>query len=202
MDFVPTRRQVILDDSQLRLRTTGAVTRLTDLFALKADESSVTTRFADRPTATEVAAQITAAINTLKGDAGPLMDTLGEISDALQDDHDVYNTLLAFINDKQATLTVPSAAGVTLLKNNDMRCLEVTGNATITDNSNRVTLDVSGVSAATFASHQTSVATSLGQKQDTLSSGGGTGVHILDAANNVVRRISFSECSRENRFSS
>ena len=102
MDFVPTRGQVILDDAQLRLRTTGAVTRLTDLFALKADESTVTTRFADRPTAAEVAAQITAAINTLKGDAGPLMDTLGEISDALQDDHDVYNTLLAFINAKQA----------------------------------------------------------------------------------------------------
>ena len=53
MDFVPTRGQVILDDSELRLRTTGAVTRLTDLFARKADESSVTTRFADRPSATE-----------------------------------------------------------------------------------------------------------------------------------------------------
>ena len=90
MDFVPTRGQVILDDSQLRLRTTGAVTRLTDLFALKADESSVTTRFADRPTATEVAAQITAAINALKGDAPGLLDTLGEIADALNDDHDAY----------------------------------------------------------------------------------------------------------------
>ena len=165
---------MILDDSQLRLRTTGAVTRLTDLFALKADESSVANRFLDRPTAAEVAAQITAAINTLKGNAPALLDTLDEIANALNDDHDMYNTLLAFINAKQATLTVPSASGVTLLKNNDMRRLEVTGNATMADNANRVTLDVSGVSTATFASHQTSVATSLASKQATLSSGGDT----------------------------
>ena len=189
MDFVPTRGQVILDDSHLRLRTTGAVTRLTDLFALKADESSVSTRFADRPTSTEVTAEIAAAIDALKGDAPGLLDTLGEIADALNDDHDVYNTLLAFINAKQASLTVPSAAGISLLSGTDLRRLEATGNATITDNSNRVTLDISGVSAATFASHQTSVATSLAGKQDTLASGGGTGVPILDTANDVVRRI-------------
>ena len=189
MDFVPTRGQVILDDSQLRLRTTGAVTRLTDLFALKADESSVGSRFADRPTATEVAAQITAAINALKGDAPGLLDTLGEIADALNDDHDVYNTLLAFINAKQPTLTVPSAAGISLLSGTNLRRLEVTGNASLTDNTDRLTLNVSGVSAATFASHQASVATSLGAKQDTLASGIGTGVHILDTVNNVVRRI-------------
>ena len=112
MDFVPTKGQLILDDSQLRLRTTGAVTRLTDLFDLKSDESSVGSRFADRPTSTEVTAEITAAIDALKGDAPGLLDTLGEIADALNDDHDVYNTLLAFINAKQASLTVPSAAGL------------------------------------------------------------------------------------------
>ena len=71
-----------------------------------------------------------------------------------------------------------------------MRRLEVTGNASTSDNNSRVTLDVSGVSAAACASHQTSVATKLGQKQNTLSSGGGTAVHILDTANNIIRRIS------------
>ena len=100
----------------------------------------------------------------MKGNAPALLDTLDEIANALNDDHDVYSTLLAFINAKNPPLSVPIASGVTLLKNNDMRRLEVTGNATITDNSNRVTLNVSGVSAAAFASHQTSVATSLGQK--------------------------------------
>ena len=189
MDIVSTRGQVILDDQQLRLRTTGAVTRLTDLFALKADESSVANRFLDRPTAAEVAAQITAAINTLKGDAGPLMDTLGELADALNDDDQAFTSLMNIINTKQPTLSIPSAAGVTLLKNNDIRRLEVTGNATITDNSNRVTLNVSGVSAATFASHQTNVATSLGGKQATLSSGTGSGVHLLDTPYNVVYRV-------------
>ena len=189
MDFVPTRGQVILDDSHLRLRTTGAVTRLTDLFALKADESSVGSRFADRPTSTEVAAEIAAAINALKGDAPGLLDTLAELASALNDDADVYNTLFAFIKAKQPTLTVPSAAGISLLSGTDLRRLEVSGNATITDNSQKVTLNVSRVSAATFASHQAAAATSLAGKQSTLSSGGGTGVHILDTANNVVRRI-------------
>ena len=145
MDFVPTRGQVILDDSQLRLRTTGAVTRLTDLFALKADESSVTTRFADRPTAAEVAAQITNAITALRNSAPALLDTLDEIAAALNDDPDVYNTLLAFINAKQPTLTVPSAAGISLLSGGtNLRRLEVTGNATLADNTDRLTLNVSG----------------------------------------------------------
>ena len=75
MDFVPTRGQVILDDSQLRLRTLGAVSKLTDLFAAKADQSTITSGFADRPTSVEMNAAISAAINALKGDAGPLMDT-------------------------------------------------------------------------------------------------------------------------------
>ena len=88
MDTIATSGFVILDDSQLRLRTTGAVSRLTDLFDLKSDETSVGSRFADRPTATEVTAEITAAIDAIKGDAPDLMDTLGEIADALADDED------------------------------------------------------------------------------------------------------------------
>ena len=112
MDALATRGHVILDDDQVRLRTsTATAQRFTQLFALKADESSVTSRFSDRPTATEVTAQITAAINALKGDAPALLDTLDEIANALNDDHDVYNTLLGRINTKQPLLSVPSASG-------------------------------------------------------------------------------------------
>ena len=78
----------------------------------------------------------------------------------------MYNTLLAFINAKQPLLSVPSASGLSLLSGTNLRRLEVRGNATLSDHTDRLTLNVSGVSAATFASHHTSVATSLGQNTD------------------------------------
>ena len=91
MDALATRGHVILDDDQVRLRTsTATAQRFTQLFALKADESSVSSRFSDRPTATEVTAEITAAIYALKGNAPALLDTLDEIANALNDDHDDY----------------------------------------------------------------------------------------------------------------
>ena len=131
MDALATRGHVILDDDQVRLRTsTASAQRFTQLFALKADASTVNTGFGERPTASQITAEITAAINALKGNAPALLDTLDEIANALSDDHDVYNTLLAFINAKNPLLSVPSASGVTLLKNNDMRRLAVTTNAT------------------------------------------------------------------------
>jgi hypothetical protein len=52
-----------------------------------------------------------------------------------------------------------------------------------------VTLTVDGVSSSSFTSYQTSVATSLAAKNPLLASGGGTGMHILDTATNVVKRI-------------
>ena len=116
MDALATRGHVILDDDEVRLRTsTATAQRLTQLFALKADESSVSSRFSDRPTSSEVTAEIAAAINALKGNAPALLDTLEEISLSLANDHDVYNTLLAFINAKQPLLSVPSASGLSLL---------------------------------------------------------------------------------------
>ena len=45
MDAIATRGHVILDDAQVRLRTSGAAQRFTDLFALKADSSTVSTGF-------------------------------------------------------------------------------------------------------------------------------------------------------------
>ena len=87
-------------------------------------------------------------------DVGAWMrDTLDGMTSTLNDDHDVYNTFLAFINAKQITLTVPSASGISLLSGTDLRRLKVTRTATITDKSNRVMPNVSGLSAATFAIH-------------------------------------------------
>ena len=41
MDAIATRGHVILDDTQVRLRTSGTAQRFTELFALKADSSTV-----------------------------------------------------------------------------------------------------------------------------------------------------------------
>ena len=62
MDALATRGHIILDDAQVRLRTGGAAQRFTDLFALKADSSTVSTGLGERPTATAVTAVISAAI--------------------------------------------------------------------------------------------------------------------------------------------
>ena len=169
---------MLLDDASVRLRTnTASAQRFTQLFALKSDESSVSAGFADRPTASEVTTEITAAIDALKGDAPDMMDTLSEIADALADDEDVYKSQVALINAKQATLTVPNSSALSLLSGTYLQRLEVIGNVSLTNRTDRVTLDVSSVSASTFANHQTSVATNLSGKQDRLASGGGTGVN-------------------------
>ena len=51
-----------------------------------------------------------------------------------------------------------------MLSGTDMRMLEFTGKGMIADTSNRVTLNVSGVRAATFATQQTAVANSIGNR--------------------------------------
>ena len=139
MDAIASRGHILLDDSQVRLRTSGTAQRFTELFALKADSSTVNTGLGERPTASQVTSEIAAAINALTGSAPALLDTLGEIANAINDDNDVYQTLLALINSKQASLLIPSAVGINLLSGTNVRNLEVTGNATLTDNTNRVT---------------------------------------------------------------
>ena len=100
MDFIATRGHIILDDAQVRLRSGGAAQRFTDLFALKADSSTVSTGLGERPTATQVTAEIAAAISALTGSAPALLDTLEEIANALNDDNDVYQTILTLLNSK------------------------------------------------------------------------------------------------------
>ena len=163
----------------MRLRTGGAAQRFTDLFALKADSSTVSTGLGERPTATAVTAETAAAISALTGSAPALLDTLGEI----------YQTLLALINSKQASLTIPSGVGLNFLSVTNVRNLEVTGNATLTDNTNRVTLNIAGVASGNFSSYQSTVTSALASKQATLASGSSVGHEILSG--NTVKRIRF-----------
>ena len=189
MDAIATRGHVILDDTQVRLRTSGTAQRFTELFALKADSSTVSTGLGERPTASQVTSEIAAAINALTGSAPALLDTLEEIANAINDDNDVYQTLLALINSKQASLLIPSAVGINFLSGTNVRNLEVSGNATLTDNTNRVTLNIAGVSSGDFTAYQSTVTSALAAKQATLVSGSSVGQEILSG--NTVKRIRF-----------
>ena len=176
MDLLSTRGQVVLDDSQVRLRTSSALARFTELFALKADQSTVD----NLPTTTQVQVLIDAAIAALKGGAPALLDTLDELAAAINDDSDVYNTLLTLIGQKQTALTLPNTQqGTNLLANGVLRDIECTGLATSTFNDNTLFITVNGVSSSTFAAHRTEMIASLLNKQDNLSSGGGTGTEVL-----------------------
>ena len=115
VDSLATRGYAVLDDSQVRLRTSGGPSRFTELFALKADQIAVDTGLGDRPTQTQVTAQIAAAIDARRGSAPALLDILSEIAQAINDDQDVYATILGLLGAKQATLTVLIASGVSLL---------------------------------------------------------------------------------------
>ena len=94
MDSLATRGYAILDDNQVRLRTSSGPNKFTDLFNLKADQTAADNGLNDRPTQTQVTAENAAAINALKGGAPALLDTLDEIAGAINDDQDVYNTIL------------------------------------------------------------------------------------------------------------
>ena len=76
----------------------------------------------------EFTAEISAVITAVGRSATTCLDTFDEIVNVWNDGHTEYDTLLAFVNAKQATLTVPSAAEVTLFKNTDTRGLEATRN--------------------------------------------------------------------------
>ena len=126
MNSLASRGYAVLDDSRVRLRANGVASKFTDLFELKADQSSVDTGLGERPTQTQITAQIAAAISALRGSAPALLDTLAEIAQAINDDQNVYATILSLLGNKQGTLTVPVASGVsllsgTLLKNLDSR---------------------------------------------------------------------------------
>ena len=109
-------------------------------------------------------AEIAAAIDALTGSAPVLLDTLSENALAINNDDDVYQTILTLLNSKQASLTIPSGVGLNFLSGTSVRNLEVTGNATLTDNTNRVTLNIAGVASGDFSSYQSTVTSALAGK--------------------------------------
>ena len=129
----------MLDDSSVRLRTSSALARFTELFALKADQSTVDTL----PSTAQVQTLIDAAITALKGGAPALLDTLDELAAAINDDADVYNSLLALIGQKQTALTLPNTQqGTNLLANGVLRDIRVSGLATLFSTADYVQLTV------------------------------------------------------------
>ena len=199
MDAIATRGHVILDDTQVRLRTSGTAQRFTVLFALKADSSTVSTGLGEGPTASQVTSEIAAAINALTGSAPALLDTLGEIANAINDDNDVYQMLLALINTKQASLVSPSAVGINLLSGTNVRNLEVTGNGTLTDNTNRLTLNLTGVSSGDFTTYHSTVTSALAGKQATLVSGSSVGHEILSGSTIKKDQVLWRKCVEHKR---
>ena len=134
MDSLATRGYAILDDAQVRLRTNGVPSRFTELFQLKADQSAVDTGLGERPTQTQITAEIAAAIDALRGSAPGLLDTLQELADAINDDATVYQTILGLLGQKQATITLPvGAPGVCLLAGTLLKNLQITGTCTVTN---------------------------------------------------------------------
>ena len=162
-----------LDDQRVKVRQTdGSLAKISEMLA----GAGVTIAQVQ----TTVNAAVAAAIASLVGSAPTTLDTLGEISAALNHDENAYGVLLALIQAKNPLLTFPSSATSTqLLSGSTMRAIETAGTASLTESTDRVTLTVDAVSNSTFSSYQTSVSTSLSAKNPLLASGGGTGVHIL-----------------------
>ena len=147
------------------------------------------TGLGERLTASQVTAELTAAIAALTGSALAVLDRLEEIANAISDDNDVYQLLLALINSEQASLAIPSAVRLNFSSGSNVRNPEVTGNTTLTDNTNRVTLNITGVSSVDFTAYQSTVTRPLAGKQATLVSSSNVGQEILSG--NTVKRIKF-----------
>ena len=76
----------------------------------------------------EVNSAVAAAIASLVGSAPSALNTLGEISAALNNDANAYGVLLALIQAKSPLLTFPSSATSTqLLSGSTIRAIEAVG---------------------------------------------------------------------------
>ena len=138
----------------------------------------------------KLTAHVATAIAALVSDAPDALNTLGEISNSLNDNDSAYATLLALIQAKNPLLTFPSSATSTnLLSGTTLRALQATGIAQLVESSDRVLLTVNGVSSEAFSAYNTHVAGLLLGKQDNLTSDTSTGQAILD--NDIVKRIRF-----------
>ena len=128
----------VLDDDRVKLRTSTGLIKLSELSTGLSQ--------------TQVEALIQTAINALVDNAPAELNTLKEIADSLNSDDDVFTTLNNLINQKQATLTIPSGAnGVSLLSGNTLKNLEFSGTVSVTDTGNSYLISIPAVSSSTFS---------------------------------------------------
>ena len=179
MDQLESLGLVVLDDSRVKLRSsTGQLIKLSEL-----------STGLPQP---QVEALIQTAINALVDGSPASLDTLKEIADSLNSDNDVYTPLNDLINQKQATLTIPTlgANDVSLLSGNKLMNLEFSGTCTVTNTGNSYLIAIPAVSSSTFNTYHTLIMFNISQKQDELSNGGGSGQELLSGA--TLRRINAS----------
>ena len=79
--------------------------------------------------------------------------------------------------------------GLGFLSGSNIRNLEVTGNGTLTDNTNRLTINIAGVSSGDFTAYQSTVTSAFAGTQATLVSGSSVRHEILSG--NTIKRIRF-----------
>ena len=172
-----------LDDERTRVRQTdGSLTRISELLA----GAGVTMAQVQ----STVNAAVAAAIASLVSGAPEALNTLSEISSALNQDPNAYATLLALIQAKNPLLTFPSSStSINLLSGSTLRAIEAVG-ASLTESSDRVTLTVDAVSNSTFSTFQSANTLALAGKQASLVLGSGSGTPFLDG--NVIRRLDTS----------
>ena len=178
MDQLESLGLVVLDDDMVKLRTNTGLIKLSELSG-----------GLEQP---QVEALIQAAINALVGGAPATLDTLKELADSLNSDDDVFTTLNTLINQKQATITIPTigANQVSLLSGNTLKNLEFSGTVSVTDTGNSYLISIPAVSSSTFATYHTLIMFNISQKQDELTSGGGSGQEVLTGT--TIRRINAS----------
>ena len=146
---------VELDDARVKLRQAdGTLVRLSDLLTGAGVDTAQVTAIVNQSVAT--------ALASLIGSAPEALNSLSELSAALNNDPNAYATLLALIQAKNPLMTFPSdATSTNLLSGSTLRAIEPAGIATLTESTNKVTLTVDGVSNSTFTNYQGSVATAL-----------------------------------------
>ena len=171
---------ITLDDLRVKVRQAdGTLTSISDMISSGGGV-----------TLAQVNSAVANAIAALVSDAPEALNTLGEISNSLNDNDSAYATLLALIQAKNPLMTFPSSASSTnLLSGTTMRALSIAGNAQLAESSDSVLLTVNGVSSEAFSAYNTHVTGLLLGKNDSLTSGSGTGHQILE--NDIVKRIRF-----------
>ena len=163
MDQLESLGLTVLDDDRVKLRTSTGLIKLSELSG-----------GLEQP---QVEALIQTAINALVDGAPASLDTIKEIADSLNSDDDVYTTFDDLINQKQATITIPSGAnGVSLLSSNTLKNLLFSGAAvTVTEATDHYIIAINAVTSDNFTLYHQLLTFQINQKQDELTSGGGSG---------------------------